>query len=65
MTYHYFLYCSNFSTGKKTSPLGKISEINSHILTCTDSKIVETLLFDDALFNCFDENATYKAKITS
>ena len=65
MTYNLFHYCSNFSTGKKTSPLGKISEINSDILTCNYFKTVETLLFDDALFNRFGKNATFKAKIRS
>ena len=66
MSYHFFFFTAVlFLLGKRTSPLSKISEINSDILACTDSKTVETLLFDDTLFNRFGKNATYKAKITS
>ena len=32
------------------------SKINSDLLTCSDSEIVETLLFGNILFNQFDNN---------
>ena len=45
-TFHFFLYCSNFSEERITL-LSDVFGNNSNILTCTDSKIVETLLFGD------------------
>ena len=57
MSYHSFFFTAVlFLLEKRTSPLSKISEINSDILACTDSKTVETLLFDDTLFNRFGKN---------
>ena len=41
-----------------------ISEINSKNLKCTDSKIVETVLFDDTLFTQFHSNGILNAAIT-
>ena len=47
----FFLYSSNLLE-ERTTFLSQISEINSDILTITDSKIVENLLFGDTfLFN--------------
>ena len=48
---------------ERTTLLSEMPEINSGILTCTDSKIVETLLFGDALFNQFN-NRILNATIT-
>ena len=44
--------------------LSVISEIKSDMLTFTDSKTVETLLFGDTLFNQFDNNRILNATIT-
>ena len=41
-----------------------ISEINSKNLKCTDSKIVETVLFDDTLFTQFHSNRVLNAAVT-
>ena len=43
----------------------EISKINSDILTCTDAKIIETILFDDKLFSQFDSNRILDARIIS
>ena len=49
---------------KRSSPLSRTSEVNSDVLTCTDFKIVEILLFDN-LFNQFDNNRIRNAAISS
>lgn len=51
--------------GRKNKEMEDIFELyNSEILTCTDSKIVETLLFGDTLFNQFDSNINLNATNT-
>ena len=54
-TSHFFIYCSNLLE-KRSFLLSKKSEINSKIITCTDSKIVETFLLSDTLFNQLDDD---------
>ena len=58
-----FFYSWN-SLDERTCLLCEISEINSKILICTNSKIVETLLFGDTLFNQFDNKGIFNATIT-
>ena len=49
---------------ERTTLLSKISQINSDILTCTESEITEALLFGDNLFNQFDNNRILNTAIT-
>ena len=58
----FFVYNSNVLE-ERTTLLSKISEINGDILTCTDYKIVENLLFGKTFFNLLENSRILNATI--
>lgn len=57
------LYCPTFLE-EKTPLLNEIYIIDSEVLTCTDSKIIDALLFDNILFDQFENNRIFNITIT-
>ena len=61
-TLHFLLYYPNFMECRNTL-LSEISEINSDVITRTDSALIETLLFGDNSFNQHDNSRIVDAAI--
>ena len=60
----FVFFSSSKFLGERTTLLSQIPKIKSDILICTDSEIVETLMFGDTLFTQFDNKRILSATIT-
>ena len=56
------IFFSTVFLTERTTLLSKMPDISSDILTCTDYKIIKTLLFGNTLFNQLHNNRICNAK---
>ena len=63
-TLHFFLYFPNFMECRDTL-LSKMSEINSHLITCNNLALIETLLFGDNSLSQYNNSRILDASMHS